>query len=145
MTVSYPVFGFYADRFNKAKLAKVAITTLLTLTIGSLYIVYAKIPGILSTPLYHITAGIVMASYTSICQLFLINSFKETVRYSCFGVSYGIGMAVAATAPFLITFLMYGNNYITLIMLLASMGILAIFSVYGVEKLLFKTELCNKC
>lgn len=136
MTVMLPIFGFYADKIGKGVLAKMSIILLMFITIFGIYFLYTgKSPHTIYVLLYQIFTCILLAMNMVAVDVFLIESFKRNIRYSCFGVSHDVGLAIAGLAPFLVTLLIHHHNYFILSVSITILSILALFSIYRIERL----------
>jgi MHS family proline/betaine transporter-like MFS transporter len=141
--IMLPIFGLCADRFKKASLSKIAINVLLLFTILGVYILYLRPPfNLLWAILYQVSAGAILAFTVTVTNIFLIESFGVHTRCSTYSISHTAGLAVGGMAPFLVTLLVYRNNYLILGICITAMGLLSLLSVYGMEKLSVKKS-CN--
>ena len=136
MIIMLPIFGFYADKIGKDVLASISIILLFFITMFGIYFLYIKTsPHTIYVLLYQIFACMILAMNMVAVDIFLIESFKRNIRYSCFGVSHDTGLAIAGLSPFLLTLLIHHHNYFVLSMSIVILSILALFSIYKIPRL----------
>ncbi len=140
MVVMIPVFGFLTDKFNKVLLVKIAIIIPTISTLFALYILYADIFHSTSNLLiYQIISGIFLAMNMITIDVFLIKSFAIKIRYSCFGFSHDLGIAIAGLTPFIVALLVHNNNYAILSISIVILCLLSVWAVSWLQKSLDKT------
>ena len=136
MMITLPIFGFCAEKIGKAILTRISIIMLMMFTVFGIFFLYTKIsPNTIYILLYQIFTGVLLAMNMVTIDIFLIETFNRNIRYSCFGVSHDVGLAIAGITPFLVTLLIYHKNYFALSAYIIITSILAFLAIYALERL----------
>ena len=125
-----------AEKIGKAILTRISIIMLMMFTVFGIFFLYTKIsPNTIYILLYQIFTGVLLAMNMVTIDIFLIETFNRNIRYSCFGVSHDVGLAIAGITPFLVTLLIYHKNYFALSAYIIITSILAFLAIYALERL----------